>query len=942
MQKFCNPKWLLLVNTLPLLILFAFFIDKYQMVHSLLSPENIRLWKYLGSGLAVLAIANLAYAVYLIIKRQTVHTVYAIIALAGYITFLYIYGYHLDRVMPFTIPRWMLPVDLELYVGTFIMPTLIHALFILVVRTTSSTSMKGVWKDFSVILVVPVTWYVFTQVILPFWKLVVSGFRMHVIVIISITAVLIFLFFLIRGVYILGVNKSERVRKFQLLWKVPFTILFPLAGLALNNGLFNTPFSMDNGVFGDFSNHWYYILALVNGVLLCLPRLEHRAYRLALFAARGVTFSYTCYFFLVFLPFLPLSVISVTAIGAGFLMLTPLVLFVIHVNELVADTSYLGSAYAKTRLYLMLAVGMLVIPAAVTFQYLHDRTVLNTALDYLYNPDYAQHYAIDRRSLAQTMRRIEGDKVNERAFVINNHTPYLSAYFNWLVLDNLTLSRSKIATINRVFFGKSPNPAHRNPVQKGEVAITRLTGKSRFDEKQHVWISQVELELTNKTPTNRSVEYATTVDLPAGCWISDYYLYVGDKKTPGLLAEKKSAMWIYAEIVNARRDPGILYYLTGNKVALRVFPFAKDEVRKTGIEFIHKEPFKLKIGKQAIKLGEPGRMAGAQDGTQLDSVTYISARHKASLDKVYRKPYFHFIVDVSSGQDTHYADYLQRIKTFLAKQPKHAAPYKLSLVNTYTTTYTLPGPGQDAIRRPRFAGGFYLDRAIKTILVDSYNQHANTYPVMVVISDAMDKAIIENNFAALRFAYPERAVFYNLNGDAKLFAHSLLANPLKMKPASIAQTLQRRAVLAYPSAHSPQAYLPLNDKPDIVLRKNVFTIDDPQLMNKNWQSALRMQGVWRSQLLNPHIAGDTWPDLVRGSIKTGIMTPLTSYLVVENDAQRQVLLRKQQQILAGNKGLDPGEDVMTMSEPGMQIMLLLLSLLLLVKLRFGTKRDSSA
>ena len=72
----------------------------------------------------------------------------------------------------------------------------------------------------------------------------------------------------------------------------------------------------------DFTGPWWYGLALLNGLLLCLPQPARPGGRLLLYLGRGTMFSYTLYFFLVFLPFLPLSVVAVMAIGVGFLLLT--------------------------------------------------------------------------------------------------------------------------------------------------------------------------------------------------------------------------------------------------------------------------------------------------------------------------------------------------------------------------------------------------------------------------------------------------------------------------------------------------------------------------------------------------------------------------------------------------------------------------------------------
>jgi hypothetical protein len=58
------------------------------------------------------------------------------------------------------------------------------------------------------------------------------------------------------------------------------------------------------------------------------------------------------------------------------------------------------------------------------------------------------------------------------------------------------------------------------------------------------------------------------------------------------------------------------------------------------------------------------------------------------------------------------------------------------------------------------------------------------------------------------------------------------------------------------------------------------------------------------------------------------MTPVTSYLVVENEAQKAMLKKKQEQALSGNKSLDLGEDTQRMSEPRLILLTILLGLIL--------------
>ncbi|MBN1181866.1 MAG: MSEP-CTERM sorting domain-containing protein, partial [Bacteroidales bacterium] len=645
MRNLLNPKWLFIINALPLMVLFSLFFGQFSIIKTLLEESSIQLWKYFGLSLGILGILNFAYAAYLTLKKQNVSVWYGLIALLFYIPFIYLYGYHIDKIIPFSIPQWMVSGNIFLYVGTFLMPTLIYSLFVLVSYFTPENKEHKAWTNFLIAIGIPIAGYMFSQLILPLWRQVEGEFYIHAIVVLIISVTLVFLFFLIRGVFILATQKTEVWHKYQLAWKIPIAIVLPLVGLSVNNGhIFNNFGVCGLGIFGDFNNACFYILAIVNGIMVCLPNLDNKIYRLLLFIGRSITFAYTFYFFVVFLPFMPLSVIAIIAIGTGFLMLTPLLLFVIHINELSKDFSYLRTMFSKKLLIGVSVLFFLIIPAFITATYLKDKSVLNETLSYLYSPDYSKQYEIDKSSLQKTLNIIKShkDHRDNSGEIFGNGIPYLSSYFNWLVMDNLTLSDSKINTIEKIFFGNTSFELPIENIPNDNVNTTSISVNSTYDKTQNAWKSWVDLEISNKSENTWFAEYATTIDLPEGCWISDYYLYVGDKKEPGILAEKKSAMWIFSQIRNENRDPGILYYLTGNKVAFRVFPFSKDEIRKTGIEFLHKEPVKLNIDNNVIELGNIDETV--YKNFETENIAYVSTQQKQKLNSVKRKPYFHFLV----------------------------------------------------------------------------------------------------------------------------------------------------------------------------------------------------------------------------------------------------------------------------------------------------------
>lgn len=931
MKNLLNPKWLLVINTLPIAVLFFIFLSDYNIIKSLLSEESISLWKKFGLALLIISLINLGYTITAIISKKSVSIYYCFISLVVYISYIYAYNYNASDIIPSDIPRWLFSGNLLVYVGTFLMPTLIYALFIIVIKLTSSNKDHKAWQNFLISISIPLVWYIFFQLIMPFWRLVDNGYSEHALIIGMVTGVILFLFFLIRGIYILSIKKDIAWKKYQLVWKIPIAILFPILGLLVNQGFIIDRFNeTQSGIFGNFNSYWFYIIALVNGILICLPNLENKTYRLALYAGRSITLAYTLYFFIVFLPFLPFSIIAIIAIGVGFLMLTPLVLFVIHIQELVSDYSFLKHYVSKQLLVAISVIGFLVIPTSLVLSYQQDRVTLHNTLDYIYSPNYSKQYNIDKTSLKKTLNVVSKNKSRDNDFILGKQTPYLSSIFNWIVLDNLTLSDTKINTIKSIFFAKEYHSPRQEFIRNENVNISNISSNSTYNKTEDYWETWVDLEITNANTNNFFSEYATTIDLPNGCWINDYYLYVGDKKEMGILAEKKSAMWVFSQIRNENRDPGLLHYLTGNKVSFRVFPFAENEVRKTGIKFIHKEPIKLNIDNHKITLGDTTTQT-KPNTTKNDYVAYVSSAEKQNLETVKRQPYYHFIVDVSAGKANLKDSYKSTIETFLEKNPLNSN-HKISFTNSYTNTTDFNPDWKTTLRAQTFEGGFYLERGIKEVLYDSYTNLSNTYPIIITVTDNMLGAIIAKDFKDFKMTFPESDVFYHLNTLGYLASHSLTNKPRKLINDDVTIDVNNH-VLAWPNTSNPKAYLPNNKESNIVLKSFNFEINDTEIKSSDWNSGLLLQGKWLSNSLHPETSENNWNDQVKHSFMSKIMTPYTSYIVVENEAQKAILKKKQKEVLSGKKSLDLNEETQQMSEPELILLFILFGLFLLYKNR---------
>lgn len=921
MQKILKPYWIILVNILPMLFMFLIMFWNYEIIKSLLKDENLIYWRNYTLIFGGLTLVNIGYVVYLFLKQKRVHAIYGVLVLLSYIPLIYLCLEDFYHLIPFSIPDWLITDNLEFSFFGFFMPAIAYSVLVLVAYTTTNAKENKAWVNFVIAVSIPVCCYLLYMILLP---QLLKGLHInsHVYTVSIITFTLLFLFFLLRAIYILVVKKAEVWRKYQLLWKIPGAILLPLAALLLNNGGPDFILSGNMGVLGNFGSIWFYILTLLNGVFICLSNLNHKVYRILLFLGRAILFPFVFYFFIVVLPLLPFALILIIVFGLGFLLLTPIFLLFLSIRELIDDYKFLKNEIPLNFLRAIVIIGLLVLPFSITFQYYQDKQNLTAALNYVYTPDYSSEYRVNEKALKNTLEVVALNKEGRSDFIETSGKPYLSAYYNWLVLDNLTISDAKLQTLEKVFFGASEIRLRQENIRNDDVVLTEIKGNSVYNEAEGYYTSTVDLELTNESTDFWGKEYTTTIELPEGAWISDYYLYVGDTKEPGILTEKRTAMWVFSNIRNENRDPGILYYLSGNKVAFRVFPFGSEEVRKTGLELIHKEPITLTIDGQNLKLGDSSRVVSEGARTLNNDVSYVSSEQKLLLPKEKHNPYIHFLVDMSvSGNREHN---IAKIKKFLNAHPELKETAKISYVSNEVTTKLIDDNWVNDMRSQPKKGGYFLERAIKRELYERYLSGAPDYPLFVSVTDDFQNAIVPNDFSDWQFALPEINSFYELDTNGLLLEHSLVASPFATVDSVLVEPMPK-TVRAY-RFNNKKVYLPNDNVSSIVLNPDSKGFVANELLPKHWNSGLKLHGQWRYQVLHPESMNDNWVAMLKGSFSSKIMTPLTSYLVVENESQKAMLKRKYEQVLKGNYNFDLDDDSQRMSEPELIIIIPLLLL----------------
>ena len=848
--------------------------------------------------------------------------------LLGYVAFLLAYLEGFGHLLPADIPRWMIAAD-EFFLLPLglMMPALIHALLLLVDRLTPSGNHSLVKATITAVSV-PALWYLSVRFAFPLLNDRL-GWRMysHLQEVFFIVLTVAFMFLLLRVAYLSVLKITPSRAKGIWLVRVPFTLLLPLLCLLVYNGKLGGELgkvSAELQLIGDWSNPVYYATVVIIGLLLTLPPPQQKQLGLAKFTAMALAYPFVTYFFIVFLPFFPFAVATVVVFGAGFLLLTPLLLFFIHTWSLHEEWRALGAQYGKRLPMVLFLAAFALLPVGLTANYAMDRVVLDKMLVHVYEPDYVVEEPMELKSASVQRVLYNINMMKEGAdFESGKRKPYLTSYYQWLVLDNLTLSNSRIEMLERIFLGKSSPEKQQNApdVSSSGVAITDTKTRTVPSSDGSYYISSVELTITNGEGNNR--EYASRFHVPPGAWVRDYYLMIDGKRVSGILAERKSALWIYQQIRNTRRDPGIIYYTSPDELILRVFPFSAGEVRKTGFEIIHREPLTLALDDKRIELHASRPLTPIkQENAAGKNVVLVALTEKRTLPKIQRRPYLHFIIDRSASADLSLTSFIERIKQHYETGQFNGVGLDgamITLANYESQTFSMDAQWQERVQNLASQGGFFLERAVKQALAANYRQHANRYPLFVVVTDQIADAITPDGLADFAITMPEGDHFLLLANEGlslrKFAAPAMEIDSQRDIPVT-------RPVLAWPDEHQPRAYLPDDGRASVV----ITDLDAAMAMSEGegnpWQNGLELYGMWLASRLHPHQANQKQRLLIAESFRTHLLSPMTAFLAPEDMAQQQMLLKKQEQMLASMRQLDIGEEH-EMDEPPLWWLLLL-------------------
>ena len=955
LPQFIKSYWILpLIFILPQIILLFINVSSYWLISKEVSIEGVQIaYTILGFEICLLLLALTAWW-FSKSRKSVINWGWNIIFLVTHIVYLWYVSTNLWQIIPTQIEPWILNQgSIYLYQFTFIMPGLFYGLLCISCFKLNLNSRSDLGVSLLIAVLAPTVYYLFFICIVGLSITIESRISEFI-------AALFFIFFtviafvgMIRFI-VLSYNSIRNKRDLaQIIFVGSISILGPIAGLILNKII---PFP------ADFQSPWVYILAIINGLIVLIPSVKKVDKHKYLLFARSMTYPFTLYFFLVFLPFLPISLPATFFFGLGFLILTPVVLFLVHTKKIYDDFKICKQADGMIMTVFIIIIGLIMLPGYFTFGALRDKVSLKKVLQYVYSPDY-NHDLRFQGSLKSVKRTL----LSLKEFKEGIHMPYLSGFYNKIVFEGMVLPDKKIDYLYKLFAGeeipeikrkerwgfrrmsRSWQGGTRASARDRNVKITSINVRNDYVE--DIVISRVKLKMRNAGNSN-TAELFREIHLPQGVLITDFQLKVKEKMVQGQIFEKKAAMWVYHMIRDYTRiDPGILTYRTPTQVNLNIYPFASAQERVAEIEFKFPKYFSptIEIGEQSVELMQTEINQNANTlmittKNQEKSFIIIPEEELSSLPKTIRKPYLHFIIDFSKDRRVDITKLINRISSIAKRYNVVKGMISVANFEIEDLTFELVDLTQRNILKDilgqaslQYQGTLDLGRIIKHHLLKYQNSSSSFnnqlwkhYPIFVVMTKDMnsileledteffkrflpdnDKYLVANSQGMLE----ERALWKSNNNTEKSEVIILKAGnrlsiiPVCVKEMQISEfdtNLLNKEISVYDSERDK--FIPLNDV------KGLSESDE-------YKKGLELVFDNYEILVNPAKFDKELSSIVKRSREISVMIPSTSYIIVERSSQWKILKVKEKERLRKAKGLEFEEDFDT---PAPSIWLLLI------------------
>ncbi len=141
--------------------------------------------------------------------------------------------------------------------------------------------------------------------------------------------------------------------------------------------------------------------------------------------------------------------------------------------------------------------------------------------------------------------------------------------------------------------------------------------------------------------TGRRLEATYVFPIPADAALTDFALYVNGKRQSGEIVEAEKARRIYEDIVRRMRDPGLLEYMGGRLLRMRVFPIEPRSTQKVEVSYacalpfdngVYRYSFPLKTGEKASRVLEDSTFSAEITSTRAIANIY-SPTHKVGVSR---------------------------------------------------------------------------------------------------------------------------------------------------------------------------------------------------------------------------------------------------------------------------------------------------------------------
>lgn len=947
-----------------MLVLLFIHLNTWRLIGAHIPPESLQWAYWIGVGNLVQIALPAIIASVLFWKKKAPHGILFLIMMASQVAFL--------ALVMFAFPA---PTNVEIWIFSpflarmFALGATVPAIFYAALYFASAPRRKKplfTWISCVLGMVLPPAivyasgWIFFTLAKhVPFRSWLPDSLGTTLIVILAVALTFIMGVACLRMIVLLFLALQKKPFWRDIFLPLVIALIFPISGLILNRTI---PFPV------DFQAWSVYVLTVFNALILMLPASGKHARWV--WAARWATLPFTLYFFIVFLPFLPLSIPAILAAGCGFLILSPTLLFMLHLLRIKeAYTAARNTAESSKRrhpatVWIIALVSISLIPAWIVGETLFYRSTLYKAIDYVYLPDTARPMRFDGDSttVIRSLNWLQDYKDGL-------YYPILSPLRAHILFNGMVLSDTKIADLRNAFSGESQSPViksrHFSPFAERR-RMSRAGPPRRtpaFSDRQlsirheatqetlgQDTLSTVTITLSN--PLNSNGEFAGQLNLSPGLQIIGATYTQNGQTLAAHIIEQKTALWIYQKIVEYRRDPLLLYFAGPNTVQLRAFPIPahKDAVIRLSVRIPAHLPAALTLteaaSSQRMKTQTLLRIEGSQNAVAVAQNSHTTALLAADWQTLIktpatvRTPILHLLID-NSTSGAYSSENL--LKTLGQLSESHGAQTQATLAwlnneiipiedgRVYTLAHwqMLFAAATPPVR-PSAQGGLLFENA--TLHIGYHYQETALkkegaflqYPQIVLLTQAGPHQRPRSFDWPFADVVPEAPRPSILSPNDTLPAPSaigvfLVAVGEVVRPLCATventQTTPAAAVqsLVFNTTASHAAYWDDAQKTWIALPALATdAAHDP------WAEGLLNQARALGAAQNPALRNDLLPEILATARATKALAPLTAYIAVETSAQQEKMKRAQNQALNSSSALDFDEgDRVPMSEPAL-------------------------